>query len=82
MFNESTNGKSQEDRYLVGTQVVYSQENSTGNHNSILPTIYISVYNLCYDYISSYSNIHVLFSWPLLIFHISISRLACYAYVP
>ena len=41
MSNRSTNSKSQESRYLVEIQVVYSQENSTGNHNSILPTIYI-----------------------------------------
>jgi len=34
----------------VGTQVVYSQENLTGNHNSILLTIYISVLSPCYDF--------------------------------
>ena len=32
------------------TRVVYSQGNSTGNHNSILPTIYISVLGPCYDF--------------------------------
>ena len=34
----------------MGTQVVYSQENSTGNYNSILPTIYIKSHSLCYDF--------------------------------
>ena len=39
------------------TQVVYSQENLTGNHNSILLTIYIKFHGLCYN-----------FSMPTLIF--------------
>ena len=30
-----------------------SQENSTGNYNSILPTIYITIYGPCYDYASA-----------------------------
>jgi len=34
----------------VEIRVVYSQENLTGNHNSILPTIYISVLGLCYNF--------------------------------
>ena len=40
MSNNSTACKSQSG-YLVETQVVYLQENSIGNHNSILPIIYI-----------------------------------------
>jgi len=39
---------------------VYSQKNSTGNHNSILPTIYISIHSPCYDYASFYPNVHAL----------------------
>jgi len=69
-------------RYLVGTQVVYSQENLTGNHNSILPTIYIkfswSVLRLFY----TYPNVHALSWCPLLIHHASTSRPSCYVYVP
>ena len=38
------------DKYLVGMWVVYSQENSIGNYNSILPIIYISVLGLYYDF--------------------------------
>ena len=30
-----------------------SQENLTENHNSILPTIYITIHGLCYDYTSA-----------------------------
>ena len=30
-----------------------SQENSTGNYNSILLTIYITIHSLCYDYASA-----------------------------
>ncbi len=44
------------------------QENLTGNHNSILPTIYInypwSVLQLCICCVS-YPNIHALFSCPI-----------------
>ena len=40
--NSSTTSKSQRADIQWGTRVVYSQENSTGNHNSILPTIYIN----------------------------------------
>ena len=39
----------------MGTRVVYSQENSTGNHNSILLTIYIK---------SSWSVLWLLYTYP------------------
>jgi len=68
-------------RYLVGTWVVYSQENSTENHNSILPTIYISNLGLCYDCALSYPNVHALSLCPLLIHHMSTLRLAYCIYV-
>ena len=69
-------------RYLVGTWVVHSQENSTGNHNSILLTIYIksswSVVRLLY----TYPNVHALSSCLLLIYHASTSRPPCHVHVP
>jgi len=81
MSNSSTINKSQS-RYLAETQVVYSQENSTGNHNSILPTIYISIYGPCYGCALSYPNLHALFSCPLLIHHAFSSRPTCCIHVP
>ena len=52
------------------------QQNLTGNHNSILPTIYIksswSVLRLLY----AYPNVHILSSCLLLIHHMSSSRLS------
>ena len=66
----------------MGTQVVYLQENSTENHNSILPTIYIKSHGPCYNYTLSYPNVHALSSWPLLIYHTSTSRPLCHIYVP
>jgi len=42
-----------------------SQENSTGNYNSILLTIYISVLGPCYDCTLSYPNVHALSSCPI-----------------
>ena len=38
------------------------QENSTGNHNSILSTIYISNPGPCYDCALSYPNVYTLSS--------------------
>ena len=58
------------------------QENLTGNHNSILPTIYIKSHGLYYNYALSYPNVHALFSWLLLIYHASSSRPACHVHVP
>ena len=66
----------------MGTQVVYSQENLTGNYNSILLTIYIKFCDPCYNCISSYSNVYTLSSCPLLIFYASILRPACHIHVP
>ena len=39
---------------------MYLQENLTGNHNSILLTIYIKSYGPCYDCALSYSNVYYL----------------------
>ena len=61
---------------------MYSQENLTGNHNSILPTIYISIHGPCYNCALSYPNVHALSSCPLLIYHASTSRLPCHVHVP
>ena len=47
-------------RYNVGSL----QENSTGNYNSILPTIYISIYGLYYD-CTFYPNVYALSSYLL-----------------
>ena len=41
MFNSSTSNKSQGRISSREHKLCNSQENSTGNHNSILPTIYI-----------------------------------------
>jgi len=58
-----------------------SQENSTGNHNSILPTIYISVLGPYYDFstptLMSILCPHIL----LLIYHVFTSRPACCIHV-
>jgi len=69
MSNNSTTSKSQ--RWISsGKHKLYnSQENSTGNYNSILPTIYItypwSMLWLCIC-CASYSNFHALSLCPLL----------------
>jgi len=59
-----------------------SQENSIGNHNSILLTIYISVLGPYYDFsmpiLMSISCSHVL----LLIHYVFTLRLVCHIYVP
>ena len=80
--NSNTTSKSLSRDIQQGTQVVYSQENSTGNHNSILLTIYISIHGLCYDCTLSYPNVHVLSSCPLLIHHASTLRPPCHIYMP
>ena len=36
---------------------IYSQENLTENHNSILLTIYISIHGLCYNCVLFYPNV-------------------------
>ena len=62
--NSNTTSKSQGQISSREHELYNLQENLTGNHNSILPTIYISVLSLCYDFsmptlISiSYSHIH------------------------
>jgi len=61
---------------------MYSQENLTGNYNSILPTIYISIYGLYYDCALFYPNVHTLSSYPLFIHHMSILRPPCHVHVP
>ena len=61
---------------------MYSQENSIGNHNSILPTIYISIHGSCYDCVLSYPNVYVLSSCLLLIYHTFTSRPLCHVHVP
>ena len=80
--NSSTSNKSQGWISSGEHKLCNSQENSTGNHNSILLTIYISPYGPCYDFsiptLMSMSCPHVL----LLIHHASTSRLVCYIYVP
>jgi len=74
MSNSSTNNKSQEQISSGEHKLCNSQENSTGNHNSILPTIYIkypwSVLQLCIC-CAFYPNVHILSSCPLLIFLMS-----------
>ena len=78
MSNSSTTSKSQGWISSGKHELCNSQENSTGNHNSILPTIYI--HGLCYD-CASYSNVHALSSYLLFIYLVSILRLACYIHV-
>jgi len=46
-----------------------------------LPIIYISIHSPCYDYASSYPNVHALFSCPLLIYHVFSSRPTCCIHV-
>jgi len=58
------------------------QENLTGNHNSVLPTIYISCPWSILQLLYAYSNVHTLSSCPLLIHHVSTSRPACHIHVP
>jgi len=48
--NSNTTSKSQGQISSRKHKLYNSQENLTGNHNSILPTIYISVLSLCYDF--------------------------------
>ena len=68
--NSSTASKSQEGRYLVGIQVVYSQENLIGNHNSILLTIYIK-------YSWSMLQLCIVLLWCLCPVLMSITHLLC-----
>ena len=82
MSNSSTTSKSLRQISSGEHELCNSQENSTGNYNSILPTIYIksswSMLRLLY----TYPNVHALSSCPLLIYHTSTSRLACHVHVP
>ena len=48
--NSNTTSKSQGQISSRKHKLCNSQENSTGNHNCILPTIYISVLGPCYDF--------------------------------
>ena len=41
-----------------------SQENSIGNYNSILPTIYITIYGPCYDYTSAVRSTLISIPYP------------------
>ena len=50
--NSSTTSKSQRQISSGEHELCNSQENLIGNHNSILPTIYITIHGPCYDYIS------------------------------
>ena len=54
----------------------------TGNHNSILLTIYISIHGPCYNCALSYPNVHALSLCPLLIYYAFTSRPPYYVYVP
>ena len=74
MSNSSTISKSLRQISSGEHKLCNSQENSTENYNSILPTIYITYpwsvlwLHICYV---SYPNVHALFSCPLLIYLIS-----------
>ena len=59
-----------------------SQENSTENYNSILPTIYIKYPWSMLWLLYTYPNVHALSSCPLLIYHAFTSRLACCIHMP
>jgi len=74
MSNSNTTSKSQRRISSEEQELCNSQENSTGNHNSILLTIYTkypwSMLQLCIC-CASYPNVHALFSCSLLIFLMS-----------
>ena len=53
VFNSSTTSKSQRRISSREHGLCNLQENSTGNHNSILPTIYTTIHSLCYNYTSA-----------------------------
>jgi len=71
MSNDSTSNKSHRRISSGEYKLCNSQENSTGNHNSILPTIYINYpwsmlqLRICCAF---YPNIHALSSCLLLIY--------------
>jgi len=71
MSNSSTTSKSLRQISSGEHELYNSQENSTGNHNSILPTIYINYpwsvlqLRIC---CASYPNVHALSSYPLVIY--------------
>ena len=71
MSNNSTTSKSQRQISSGEYKLCNLQENSTGNYNSILLTIYItypwSMLQLCIC-CASYSNFHALSLCPLLIY--------------
>ena len=50
MSNSSTSNKSQGQISSGEYELCNSYKNLTGNHNSILPIIYISVLDLCYNF--------------------------------
>ena len=56
MSNNNTTSKSQRQISSGEHKLCNSQENSTGNHNSILLTIYITIHSPCYNYASCCSN--------------------------
>ena len=53
MSNSSTTSKSQRWISSKEHELCNLQENSTENYNSILPTIYMTIHGLCYDYASA-----------------------------
>jgi len=53
MFNSSTSNKSYRRISSGEHELCNSQENSIRNHNSILPTIYMTIHGPCYDYASA-----------------------------
>jgi len=74
MSNSSTSNKSQWWISSRKHKLCNSQENLTGNHNSILPTIYINYsWSMLQLHIccASYPNVYALSSYPLLIYLMS-----------
>jgi len=72
--NSSTSNKSQRQISSGEHELYNSQENSTENHNSILPTIYINYsWSMLQLHIccASYPNVYILSSCPLLIYLMS-----------
>ena len=85
MSNSSTTSKSLRWISSGEHELCNLQENSTGNHNSILPTIYIDYpwsilqLRICYAF---YPNVYALSLCLLLIYLASTSRPACHIHVP
>ena len=80
--NSNTTSKSQGQISSREHELYNSQENLTENHNSILPTIYISIYGPYYDCALFYPNVYALSSCPLLIHHTSTLRPPYHVHVP